>query len=177
MIMLYLMRHGVAEDGFDKRDEERELTLEGRHKVVAAAHGLRRLGVEPDRILASPLVRAQQTAGLLVSELAPTLRVETLWELRNGPDPTELLAALAAYRDAREIFLIGHQPSLGELASQLLTGSPLTVPLPFKKGAIAAIAVGALPPKGLGILRWFAPARMISGRNSTNDAPGPGDEE
>lgn len=177
MITLYLMRHGVAEDGFDTRDEERALTHEGRHKVLAAAQGLRRLGVEPDRILASPLVRAQQTAELLGSELAPNLPIETLEELRNGPEPRALLAALAAYRDAREIFLVGHQPSLGELASQLLTGSPLTAPLPFKKGAIAAIGLGALPPKGPGILRWFAPVRMIAGRNSMPASQDPAKDE
>lgn len=163
MTTLYLMRHGIAEDDYDIADEDRQLTGEGRRKVETVAGGLATLGVKPDLVLASPLVRAQQTAAIVVAVLAPKLGVETCTGLRNGTEPEDLLAELAAHRGMQHVFLIGHQPSLGELASHLLTGSALIAPLPFKKAAVAAIGVGALPPRARGELRWFAPSRMLGG--------------
>lgn len=163
---LYLMRHGIAEDGYDIRDAERRLTDEGRRKVGVVAHSLAAIDVVPDVILASPLVRAQETAAIVASILAPELAVETLTSLSNGHDPETLLAELAAYRGHSQVVLIGHQPSLGELASHLLTGAPHRAALGFKKAAVAAIRVGALPPRGPGELLWFAPPMLWRGQGA-----------
>jgi phosphohistidine phosphatase SixA len=57
--------------------------------------------------------------------------------------------------------LVGHQPGLGELASQLLTGATSVVPLPFKKGGVAAIEVAALPPRTPGTLLWFVTPKQL----------------
>ena len=154
---LYLMRHGIAEDGLV--DEARQLTEEGKRRVAQIARGLKAVDVVPDLVLASPLVRAQQTAQIAASVLAPKLVVETFAPLAIGVDPEELVPQLAAYRGFREILMVGHQPSLGELGSYLLTGQSHLAPLPFKKGSVAAVLVHSMPPRTPGELLFFLPPK------------------
>ena len=57
--------------------------------------------------------------------------------------------------------LVGHQPDLGRLASHLLTRSSRLAPLPFKKGAVAAIHVDTIPPRVPGVLMWFMTPKQL----------------
>lgn len=160
--VIYLVRHGIAaEPAARTADSERPLTDEGTRKMTRAALGLKRLEIVPDVVLSSPLRRAQETAALLASTLAPDLEVEIYQPLAPGGVPVELLRGLRPYRAAGHLILVGHQPDLGELASHLLTGSIALAPLPFKKGAVAAIEVASLPPRTTGVLRWFLTSTQL----------------
>lgn len=159
--LLCLFRHGIAEDPSPSlSDSDRALTEEGARKTALAAAGLRALGLSPDVILSSPLRRALETAEIVARTLGAKGAVR-LEERLAGGDPEEILRGLRAHRDARSLLLVGHEPSLGMLASTLLTGSPGLLRLQFKKAGAAAIAVGALPPRAPGELLWFlAPAQL-----------------
>jgi phosphohistidine phosphatase len=159
---IYLVRHGIAAlASADTHDADRALTAAGTRKMTQAAMGLHRLGIVPDVILSSPLRRAQETATVLASTLGRELTVEIYQPLSPGGAAAELLGGLQPYRSAHHLMLVGHQPDLGELASHLLTGAPEVVPLPFKKGAIAAIEVATVPPHGNGVLRWFLTPKQL----------------
>ncbi|PMB27362.1 phosphohistidine phosphatase SixA, partial [Fischerella thermalis CCMEE 5319] len=68
MIELYLIRHGIAEVATDDiKDEERRLTKQGRQKTEKVAQRLKKLGLHFDCVATSPLVRARQTAEILVT--------------------------------------------------------------------------------------------------------------
>uniref|UniRef100_A0ACD5GP52 Phosphohistidine phosphatase SixA n=1 Tax=Desertifilum tharense IPPAS B-1220 TaxID=1781255 RepID=A0ACD5GP52_9CYAN len=73
---LYLIRHGIAADREAyERDRDRPLTEEGRKKTQKVAKRLRSLDLNFDLILTSPLIRARQTAEILLSQhLAPLLQ-------------------------------------------------------------------------------------------------------
>ena len=60
--MVWLLRHGEAEDG--SPDADRRLTAEGERQARSAGAALRALGVVLDACLASPKVRAADTARL-----------------------------------------------------------------------------------------------------------------
>jgi phosphohistidine phosphatase len=153
---LVLLRHGIAAEAKPGApDAERALTEEGARKTTNAAIGLGQLDVAPDVVLTSPLRRAEETARIACSVLAPRLSPEIYLPLGPGHDPREVVDGLRAYRDAEQILLVGHQPDLGELASHLLTGATSLVPLPFKKAGAAAIALASLPPRRPGVLEWF----------------------
>ena len=157
-----LVRHGIAIDaGPGVADADRALTPAGARKMTAIARGLRRLGVRPDAIVSSPLLRAQQTAERLQQVLLPDQEVEIYAALAPGNDPSDTVKGLAAYRGARQLVLVGHQPDMGELAAYLLTGSTALVAFEFKKGAVAAIDVPSLPPRSAGLLRWFLAPRHL----------------
>ena len=160
-VLLYLMRHGVAEDaGPGMSDAERALTADGIQKTKRVALGLKKLGIKPELIVSSPLRRAEQTARLVAEAVASDARLE-LQAFLAGGTPEEVVKGLRPHRDCSEIVLVGHQPDLGELASHLLTGSASLTPLPFKKAGVAAIAVGTLPPRSAGMLEWFLTAAQL----------------
>ncbi|MBI1815647.1 MAG: phosphohistidine phosphatase SixA [Deltaproteobacteria bacterium] len=159
---LYLVRHGIAEtESATRHDADRCLTEAGSQRMRRAAAGLKRLGVIPDAVLTSPLRRAEQTALILVETLAPHLQLETMVPLAPGHEPKDVLRGLGAYRHARAVMLVGHEPSLGQFASHLLTGSAAILSLEFKKGAVIAIAVATLPPHAAGTLEWFLTPKQL----------------
>lgn len=160
--LIYLVRHGIAGPAVaGMSDADRRLTPDGERKMGRIAAGLKQLGVLPDVVLSSPLRRAEETAAVITSVLAPKADVEIYSLLAPGHEAADVAKGLRAYRNAREAVLVGHQPDLGLLASFLLTGSAHLVPLPFKKGGVAAIRVAALPPRAAGTLMWFMTPKQL----------------
>jgi phosphohistidine phosphatase len=157
---VYLVRHGIAaEQGSDfPNDDERPLTAEGMDRFRVQAQGLRALGVSVDRVLTSPLVRAAQTAQILAAEVGCTAPLVAVDALRPGGRYDALLAALGRLGSDRSVALVGHMPSIGEIAARLIGAN---VPLMFKKGAVCCVEIDGLPPVGAGQLRWFVPPRAL----------------
>ncbi|SDG27061.1 phosphohistidine phosphatase, SixA [Pseudomonas benzenivorans] len=123
---LWLLRHGQAE-AQARSDAERALTAHGREEVRQVAVQLqgRRLGA----ILASPYVRAQQTAALVREALGFTDGIHTVPWLTPDSDPREVLKQLDRYAQD-ELLLVTHQPLVGALAGLLIHGhrqQPLTM--------------------------------------------------
>lgn len=160
---LYLVRHAIAEDRDPVRwpdDRLRPLTRKGIRRFVAAARGLRRLVPAVDVLLASPLVRARQTADILVSEAgwpAPQL----LDVLVPEASPTETIAALAGFYTAQRVAVVGHEPHLSELAAALLVGEGVTPFLAFRKGGVAHIHFDDGAEARGGSLRWLLPPKVL----------------
>jgi phosphohistidine phosphatase len=157
---IYLVRHGIAaEQGPEFPDDaDRPLTPDGIARLRVEVAGLRELDVRIDRVLTSPLVRAAQTAEILAAGIGcsgPPVRVDAL---RPGGRYDALMAALARLGDVRAVALVGHMPSIGEVAARLIGARE---PLPFKKGGICCIDTDALPPAAAGRLRWFVPPRAL----------------
>ena len=111
---LILWRHCEAEPG--EPDLGRRLTSKGMKQAERMAEWLERHLPDSCRILVSPADRAQQTA------LALQRKSRTVSELGPGASVTAALAA-ANWPDSREpVMLVGHQPTLGMIASFLLSG-------------------------------------------------------
>lgn len=122
---LILWRHAEAADGIP--DHTRELTAKGRKQAEKIAAFLRQHLPKDSRILVSPATRTQQTVAALTEQftLAPTVA--------PGASAQALLQA-ARWPDAGgSVLIVGHQPTLGEVAAQLL-GCP--EPLSIKKGSL-----------------------------------------
>lgn len=158
---IYLIRHAVAEERGDQwpDDSKRPLTGEGIAKMRKAARGLVRLDVAFDVVLTSPLVRARQTADIVAAafdDRPPMVVVESL-----SPDASfpAVLADLEKQSRRTRIALVGHEPSIGEIAARI---GGLRHPLEFKKGAVCRIDVKSLPPAGAGKLRWLMTAKMLA---------------
>jgi len=154
--ILYLVRHGIAADASAKMsDADRSLTPEGARKIKRVAVGLKRLGIVPAAVLASPLRRAQETAEILAAVLAPDHSLEIYAPLAPGQGAGAVVRGLSAYRRSEAVMLVGHEPGMSELTSHLLTGSSSLLAVDFKKGGVAAIEVGAMPPRARGRLLWL----------------------
>jgi phosphohistidine phosphatase len=157
-VRLYVVRHGIAEvtsaTGLDK---DRRLTPEGRAKMRRAARGLRRLGVDVDVLLTSPLPRARETAEVLAAELPGVPVPEPLPALASGNGPVEVLRQLRSRAEVDGLMIVGHEPTLSGLIALLLTGSPDGASISLKKGAVAMLELGRLAPHGETSLRWLLP--------------------
>jgi phosphohistidine phosphatase len=129
--VLWLLRHGDAEDG--SPDAERELTEKGREQSRLAGAALDALGVKLDACLASPKVRSAQTAELACEPLGVDPQLEP--KLAGGPFDAEALASGLG----DEVMLVGHDPDFS-MAVHSLTGAQVRL----KKGGLAGIEKGEL---------------------------------
>jgi phosphohistidine phosphatase len=153
---LYLLRHAEAEPHAGATsDEARQLTERGKDRIAQAARGLRRLGVEFDALLSSPLTRALQTAEIVAAEYNNSPPVQTMLELATGVAPAKVVAAFASMGDHREVMVVGHEPQLSAVASLLLTGSSERVSMQLKKGSCVALELPERSERGAGELLWM----------------------
>jgi len=113
---LWVLRHGDAEEPGLGPDAERELTELGRDEARAAGAALAALSVKPDIVLASPRVRAQQTALLATAELDTGF--ETHLPLSGGFGAQDALSVLAG-RAGQTVVLVGHMPDLAIVVRDL----------------------------------------------------------
>jgi phosphohistidine phosphatase len=126
---LILWRHAEAvESGEHLADLDRPLTSRGERQAARMAAWLNRQLPATTRVLASPARRTQQTARALERKF------RTVPLLAPDATPDAVLEA-ARWPNAREpVLVIGHQPTLGLIAAQLLTGAAHE--LAVKKGAV-----------------------------------------
>ena len=125
--MIWLLRHGEAEDGAGKPDAARDLTEKGERQSRDAGEALKKLGVQIDVCLTSPKVRAKRTAELACEALGAPVEEDN--RLAGGDfDPLEVAAGRG------EVMLVGHEPDFSQ-AVALVTGSRVKM----KKGGIAAV--------------------------------------
>jgi phosphohistidine phosphatase len=117
---LLLIRHAKAADG--AVDIDRELTGRGTRQAAAIGTWLTDAGLAPDRAFVSPARRAAQTWELASAEFAqrPPSSVE---ERIYDNTVEDLLAVLAdAPDDVSTLAVVGHNPSIGQLAYDLEDG-------------------------------------------------------
>ena len=151
---LCLIRHGIAGEADPRKwpdDRKRPLTNEGVSKMREAARGLSEI-FSASAILTSPLLRARQTAEILME----AFEIEDLHisdALASGDD-RQLLADIAAL-NANKVFAVGHEPHMSRALSNLLTGDPDLASSGFKKGAAALISFAGDVEPGRGYLEWF----------------------
>jgi phosphohistidine phosphatase len=159
-IELCFFRHGIAiekDDPSVRSDTERPLTEEGTRKTRSAAEGLKRQELEFDKILASPWVRARQTAEILADVLALP-GAQEFPELAGDRTPDELIEALARHQHGRRMLLVGHEPLLSMTVVNLLGGDWT---LDLKKSGACLIEVDALPPRKSATLLWHLTSRQL----------------
>jgi phosphohistidine phosphatase len=170
---LYIVRHGIAEEKFpDGTDAARALTDEGRRKTARAARGLAALGVRPDLIVSSPLLRARQTAEVLAEALRPAEGIAEAQWLSPGIPPAGTVRQLARLAH-RSVLLVGHMPDVSALASLLLTGRP-SADIVFKKAAVCALSFDGRARAGCARLEWLLQPRHLRAAATGKEAGGGG---
>lgn len=116
---LLIVRHAEAAPGTP--DELRALTADGREQARRLGDELRAEGLVPDAVVASPLLRARQTAAALGF---------------GEPDVDERLAPGATAADMRDsavgrgetVLLVGHQPDCSRAVAELRGGEEPAFP-------------------------------------------------
>jgi phosphohistidine phosphatase len=161
-MILYVMRHALAEDLAAGGDEARHLTELGRVRTRKAAAGMRALEIELESILTSPAVRAAETGEIVATVYANGLVSRSVPELAIGIAPAEAVAALAPHGRNDSLMIVGHEPQLSALISILLTGEPDVMHLRMRKGGCVALELpaGRIQPRAAELI-WMMTQRQL----------------
>lgn len=170
---ILLIRHGKA---FERDaaawpdDLRRPLTEEGREEFAKCAKRLKRIEGKVDQVLSSPAVRAWQTAQILAERAgwpepvrsdillpvedpvaAPSAGVSVTTSVSPAKRVAEWAQLLAAVGEDATVAWVGHEPTMGSMASWLLTGEPGRANIRCKKGSVIAID----RERGFSSLAWM----------------------
>lgn len=124
---LILWRHAEAQDAGPKGDFARELTKRGRKQAQKMAEWLRPRLEGDWRVIASPAARAIQTVSPLGRDF------ETQPALDTSATAEEVLHE-AGWPKGGRVIVVGHQPTLGEVAAFLMSG--VGGDIGIRKGAV-----------------------------------------
>jgi phosphohistidine phosphatase len=124
-----LWRHAEAEEARgDAPDAERALTAKGKKHARKIAKWLGKRIEGKVRVLASPALRAQQTAEAYAKNF------EVVEAIDVGAKARAVLTAIGWPDQQDTAVIVGHQPSLGCVAALLLTGKEADWDI--KKGSV-----------------------------------------
>ncbi len=161
-MIIFFLRHANAGQrkslpNFDPvKDEKRPLDELGVSQSGDIGRVLARLDVHVDAILSSPLKRATQTAALVANEIGHEGALQLEPALR--PDASflafrELLDRCAKYE---AIMVVGHNPSMNEFLSMLLSRGTNSQMTDLKKGSVARVDFD----RKRAILKWLVTPKM-----------------
>jgi phosphohistidine phosphatase len=155
---LYFLRHGPAgsRSRWTGPDDERPLTGAGKALIEREAAAFVALGLSPDIILTSPLVRSYQTAKIVARKLGLLDRFVTDERLAPGFGLRELRGILRDHPDAVVVMLVGHEPDFSLTVGDLIGGGTVM----FKKGGLGR--VDADTTLGDAELAWLLPPSVLT---------------
>ncbi|MCD6234634.1 MAG: hypothetical protein DRP86_04000 [Candidatus Neomarinimicrobiota bacterium] len=159
---LVLMRHGLAEprERHHDSDSDRNLTNEGRLKLMQFIPLIHPWFPKPDRLLTSPAIRTQQTAEILCDILhvnRDEIQVDPL--ILNG-SAGEIVSQLVEMDLPSCLWIVGHQPTLGQLLSVLI-GLDVFRGFHMSPGDCALVSFQDKPDINEGRLLSYASPRLI----------------
>lgn len=164
---LFILRHGIASDpgehGLPKtlKDADRPLSPKGREKLQRLTAMLREQEIKFDAIIASPLLRARQTAMIVAEELELRRKLVLSDHLSPAGSPKLLIEQMNTFPGKkRNILLVGHEPYLGQFLSLLISGST-TASFDLKKGGLAKLEVNHLSYARCAKLEWLLTPKFI----------------
>ena len=145
---LIIMRHGQASWSAPS-DSLRPLTEVGRHQVRQTVEQLQGEGI--NRIVASPYLRAQQTADIASEILGVT--VDTINDITPDDSPVDAVGQLP---EQGNVLVVSHMPLVSALTALLCDGVPSGGP--GFGTADAAVLSLEMPAAGLASLQKMLPA-------------------
>lgn len=160
---LYLLRHAIAVDhgapGY--KENERPLTAEGKEQAKDIARGMNQLKLSFDFVFYSPLVRTVQTASPILEKISV-----------HKSDPLDCLAPGGSFKDwvnsidrvhrkgAENILLVGHEPSLSQFISILISGSDYSEVM-MKKGSLCKLTLDRINLGKCASLHWLLTPKQL----------------
>ena len=158
---IYLLRHAIAvERGpVHEPNDDRPLSKKGVKRFLKVARGIAALLDKIDVILTSPLKRAHETAIITAKHCGIPHKVVITEHLLPGCIHNTIIPLLRKNKGKKHVMLVGHEPDLSRLASNLL-GSSRSV-IEFKKGALCCIELPSLALNAIGVLQWHLQPKQL----------------
>ena len=145
----YIVRHGQAVV-YAAEDSARALSPFGEVQARTAAKILE--GIAPDEIIASPYLRAQQTAQIIRESAGFSTSIKTEPGITPDDDPKRVASKLEGY-SGKTLLMVSHNPLVSMLVSWLVDGQ-IHGSYAMGTASIACIEFDEVGV-GLGDLRWL----------------------
>lgn len=116
------MRHAQAES-VAPSDSERALTPRGRHDAEAAGRWLAQFGFTPDHAVVSGAIRTRETWQAMASAAGWEIAPDVEPALYHAGAEAALDLVRLAPEDAREVLVLGHNPTISHVANLLQDGA------------------------------------------------------
>ena len=165
------MRHGCAGNRLSDpmKDTKRQLTISGKKEVVEIAKSLKKLGVNFNVIISSPLARAFQTAKIIAKEYKLIEQIEQSEELKPNGSKDFLYNKLSKSNIDSVILIVGHEPYLSSMINDIISNNDdadrnynkNNNNIILKKAGVARIKITSTVPKLKGELRWLLTPRIL----------------
>ena len=153
-MQLLLLRHADAETDAPT-DEARPLSDKGRSQARRVGEFCNEHGLCPEIILASPLLRAMETARIVAREVGCEMVKEPF--LASGASAASILDGLKGYR-FDGMMIVGHEPDFSHLAAALLDVTDPAA-LHIRKATLIGLDVDTFRPGGAR-LDFLIPVRL-----------------
>jgi phosphohistidine phosphatase len=119
MLRLLLLRHSKAVPFVGGSDRERALTERGKADAARLGAFIAGKGIVLQAAVHSGARRTKETLAIVLSKLQPGLQVFVEPRLYEASNATFLKALRDRPDTARTLLLVGHNPSMGEMACRL----------------------------------------------------------
>jgi len=159
-MLLHVLRHAEAEAlSPSGLDADRALTAAGTKRMKAVARAIARMEPGFDAVLASPLLRARQTAEPVVAACRYEEELRVTESLLPGSDPEAILEEIEA-GGWSSVLVVGHEPHVGRLVGRLISGRR-DVEVPMKRAALAIFEIDPQLGDARAELKAFLPPRLL----------------
>ena len=159
-MIIYFLRHASAgqKKANAKQDDKRPLDEQGIEQCQFVGAGLAAADVQIDVMISSPLKRATQTAVLVANEIGYEGDLKLEAALKPGASFDAFREMLRKYAKHDAVMVVGHNPSISEFCSLLLTNGIDNQAIEMKKAGIARLEYGG---KKNAVLNWHLTPRLV----------------
>jgi phosphohistidine phosphatase len=159
-MIVYFLRHASA--GQSKKDpvadEKRPLDKDGIDQCRYVGRALAVMDVQVDAIISSPLKRATQTASLVGNEIGHEAKLQLTPALRPDASYENFRRMLDGYANRDAVMVVGHNPTLSQFVSLMISDGANEDAVDLKKAAVAKIEFDRRRPA---VLDWCLTPRLV----------------
>ena len=160
-MIVYFLRHASAGHHVANpaQDEKRPLDDQGIEQCTQVGRALNAMDVHVDTVISSPLKRATQTASLVANEIGFDGKLQLTPALRPNAQMEAFRELLNKNSQLEAVVVVGHNPSLSQFLSLLISEGASESSVELKKCAVARVDLSG----GMGILKWLLTSKMAQG--------------
>lgn len=138
-MIVYVIRHGKAHDSSESGlDRDRPLRKKGHKQSEAIGEFLKNSEQTPEIVVASPYLRARETAGAIWDALEQEPQIDD--RLSADRSLSDMLDVVIDLQGADSVAIVSHNPNCARLVS-LLTHGLSAIPGGHRTGEVAVIEV------------------------------------
>jgi phosphohistidine phosphatase len=164
VMKLYILRHADAEIRDTEKfpdDALRPLTKKGINTVGKVVAFLNAAGIKLDLILSSPTVRTLDTSkGIRKGLKIPKEKLIPIDALRPEGTRGQLISEINESYNVDALMIVGHEPNLSMLISQLINGDE-TLSIHMKKAGLCCLTIDNWTDGKCAVLEWLLDPNLL----------------